>query len=284
MFKKTTFTISAFFLILLVLKPTAIAQSQAQQYIKIFVQLPPTQSDQAGLTEILTQHQGRIIHTFPSQALIALLPANSIGELKNHPDVTQIFTEAIPSETVESFDAGLRRWASVWNSLINPAAPDPATVQAFEEHPLEEQEHAFIAPDVPTDEIGDLSGAATVTPGYYQTSEYMAGSVAVGIVLVESDGSGDPSTEDWTEAEKQTVFNEIVTGLNWWVEMEPRANLSFVYDDHFSNPLPTSLEPISQSYTYQQYWIADAMSALGYTASSYFTKVRDYNNDLRDTY
>ena len=88
-------------------------------------------------------------------------------------------------------------------------------------------------PDLPaTSEIG-VAANSSVTPGYYQTSEYLAGSVAVGIILVESNGSSDPSTEDWTADEKQNVYNEIVTGLNWWATLDPRANLSFVYDDHF---------------------------------------------------
>jgi hypothetical protein len=112
----------------------------------------------------------------------------------------------------------------------------------------------------------------------------MAGSVAVGIVAVESDGSVDPSTEDWTSDEKQHIFGEIVTALNWWAELEPRANLRFVYNDHFSNPLPTGVEPIGRPQHDEQYWIADAMSALGYDAPSYFTRVRDYNNGLRTAY
>jgi hypothetical protein len=112
----------------------------------------------------------------------------------------------------------------------------------------------------------------------------MAGSVAVGIVLVESNGTVDPSTENWTDSEKQLVFNKIVASLNWWATLEPRANLSFVYEDHFTAPLSTNVEPITRPYYHQQYWIGDAMRELGYSSTSYFTQVRDYNNDLRDTY
>jgi hypothetical protein len=106
----------------------------------------------------------------------------------------------------------------------------------------------------------------------------------VGIILLESNGRIDPSSENWTADEKQLVFNEIMNGLNWWAQLEPRAKLSFVYDDHFSSPLSTRYEPITRSYFDQQLWIAEAMSKLGYNASSYFTRVRDYNNALRATY
>jgi hypothetical protein len=149
--------------------------------------------------------------------------------------------------------------------------------------PLAERPDAFAAPDVPS--VGKLSMAApSVTPGYYQTSEYMAGSVAVGIVLVESNGKVDPSTEDWTPDQKQLVFEQVTAAFNWWAALEPRAHLSFVIDDHFSAPLPTDVEPISRPHSDEKYWVADAMGALGYTAVSYFSRVRDYNNALRGKY
>lgn len=142
---------------------------------------------------------------------------------------------------------------------------------------------ALIAPDLPPAGMA-LAASASVSPGYYQTSEYMAGVVAVGIVLVESDGSVDPSTEDWTAGEKRQVLEEIAAAFDWWEELEPRAHLRFVYEDHVSDPLPTRVEPITRPYGDQKYWIADAMAALGYSAPSYFTRVRDYNNDLRVRY
>jgi hypothetical protein len=121
-------------------------------------------------------------------------------------------------------------------------------------------------------------------PAITKPASLMAGSVAVGIILVESDGTVDPSTENWTDDEKQRVFSEIVGALHWWAELEPRANLSFVYDDHFTQPLATGVEPISRPYLHQQYWIADTMGALGYGAYSYFSRVRDYNNHLRQIF
>ena len=142
---------------------------------------------------------------------------------------------------------------------------------------------AFVAPDLPSGNVR-LAATSSITPGYFQTSEYMAGSVAVGIVLVQCNGSLDPCTENWTAEEKQLVYNKIVAATRWWASLEPRAHLSFVFDDHFSNPLPTRVEPITRPYTDMGYWIADAMGALGYSASSYLASVRDYTNQLRVTY
>jgi len=264
--------------------PTAQAQSDAPVQVLILL----TSDDEQQLSQAQTfveANGGRTSHTFPHRALVARIPSSAMQSLAALPGVAGVFTQAIEPSTVDSYGPNASRIADVWNSLFAAqTAPMDASLMATG-HP-DDPNDALVAPDLPSTEyrMSLGSGAASVTPGYYQTSEYMAGSVAVGIVLVESDGSGDPSTEDWTLAEKQEVFDEIVTGLNWWAEMEPRANLSFVYDDHFSNPLPTSVEPISRPYSDQKYWVAEAMGGLGYDAHFYFTQVRDYNNDLRDAY
>lgn len=171
---------------------------------------------------------------------------------------------------------------AVLMSLSLLKAPSIARAQAADIPDLHND--AFIAPDISGFLPTMLLSGTPATPGYYQTSEYMIGSVAVGIVLVESDGSMDPSTEDWSAEEKELVFSQLQAALEWWAAREPGAHLTFVYDDHFTEPLPTRVEPISRPHTDQQYWIADAMAALGYQAVSYFTRVRDYNNDLRRLY
>ena len=164
---------------------------------------------------------------------------------------------------------------SLWGTVMVVQADSGSTQELLPD--------AFVAPDLPAGSMR-LAATSSVTPGYYQTSEYMAGSVAVGIVLVQCNGSLDPCTENWTAEEKQLVYNKIVAATRWWASLEPRAHLSFVFDDHFSNPLPTRVEPITRPYTDMGYSIADTMGALGYSAPSYLTRVRDYTNQLRVTY
>ncbi|MBN1887026.1 MAG: hypothetical protein JW850_03515 [Thermoflexales bacterium] len=174
--------------------------------------------------------------------------------------------------------------AGVQNDAVTAGRQVVAIAADSTEELWPEYSDALIAPDLPLGGEMSALAAAPRSPGYFQTSEYMAGSVAVGLVLVESDGSLDPSTEDWTLAEKQQVYNEVTAGLDWWASQEPRAHLSFVYDDHFSDPLPTGLEPISRPHTDQERWVADAMGKLGYNDPYYLTRVRAYTNDLRATY
>jgi len=259
----------------------------AQSLTPALLLLKPAHATAPNLADLQTRieaYGGQVTHTFPYQAVIANLPDDSVPSLSTLPAVATIFTQPVDLSGVDIYGPNARRLAGIWNSLINPPAAADSTLAAAE-HP-DDPNDALLPPDLPAvGEAGLAANAAiAITPGYYQTSEFLAGSVAVGIVLVESNGSVDSSTENWTDDEKQLVLNEIVAGLNWWAQLEPRANLSFVYDDHLTNPLPTGVEPITRPYYHQQYWIGDALGALGYTASSYFTRVRDYNNNLRNTY
>lgn len=71
------------------------------------------------------------------------------------------------------------------------------------------------------------SVAVNAAPGYYQTSDYLIGQVAVGLILPESDGRLEAQSEDWTAAEVQEVRTGVQKALNWWAGLEPAAHLSF---------------------------------------------------------
>ena len=140
---------------------------------------------------------------------------------------------------------------------------------------------AIIAPDI----ASFLSGspiALPPSPGYLETSEYLIGSVAVGIILLESNGTIDPSNETWSSEREAQVVNETFGGLTWLANQNPQANISFIYDIHYA--IPTSYEPINRPTTDQNLWITQAMNSLGYTSTDYFTQVRDYIHALRLNY
>jgi hypothetical protein len=139
---------------------------------------------------------------------------------------------------------------------------------------------AFVAPP-PT---GLQSQDGSLTPGYNQTSEFFIGRVAVGIVLPESNGSHDPSTENWTQAERSLVWDKVTAATNWWAAREPQAHLTFIYDDGTAAPTATGYEPINHPQRDQGLWIAEVMSNKGYSGSNYFDQVRQYNNALRQTH
>ena len=121
------------------------------------------------------------------------------------------------------------------------------------------------------------------TPGYWETSEYMIGSVAVGIIFPESNGTIDPSTEDWTETEEQQITNKVNDALDWWASQNPDANVSFV----------TKFDIVDSSYELINHSVSDPtrvqiynelFTNLGYPGEDPLIQMYDCINDLRETY
>jgi len=141
----------------------------------------------------------------------------------------------------------------------------------------------LLAPDIP--ERGTVP-VLSQPPGFYDTTEYMIGTVAVGIIFLQNDGLGaDPVTETWTGAEETQVVNEIQQGLNWWIsQTPPTAGVSFTYDIRYK--VPVSYEPIIHpsvftTNAWEQLWVSQAMANLGYSSGSWMDRTRSYINALR---
>jgi hypothetical protein len=136
---------------------------------------------------------------------------------------------------------------------------------------------AFMAPDLPSGP-GIKSAGASSAPGKYDTSTYMIGSVAIGIILPESTGSG----EDWTTSMRDAVYSQVLAGLDRWRAwgVTYNTNVSFTYE--YSYAIPTTLEPInSGDFATRCQWIAQVMTNMGYSGTDCYDQVRNYDNSLR---
>ncbi len=144
---------------------------------------------------------------------------------------------------------------------------------------------AIMAPDTIT-----MGGERGPDPGYYDLSEFMIGTVAVGIIFLESDGSIDPSTEDWTQTEITNAQQAINYGISHWYSWFSSwytgyfHNLMFYAETHVVN---ISYEPIIHptpmtDNTYEKLWVSEAMGQLGYATGDWMQRTRDYANYLRD--
>jgi len=122
------------------------------------------------------------------------------------------------------------------------------------------------------------------------TSEFMIGEVWVQVVLLESDGSVDAETEDWTQAEIDNVKAEIAEGLQWWEDLyhsyptvAPVGDLTFTIDFTYADsPIATAYEPINRSYTDQTLWIDDVLDQVGHAGSnSVWTRTHEWMEEQR---
>lgn len=226
-----------------------------------------------------------IQHVFPPNVLIGQVPASLTLDTLASAGVATLHREPVNPDELEIYGLSAQKAGRAWNDLLVSLAPEIEANQiTADQVGADLINDALIPPDLPSDGQ-KTSTSDSHEPDYYQTSEFMIGKVAVGIILPESDGSIDPSTEDWTEQEREQVYSEILSAAHWWADHEPKAQLTFIYDDHFSQPIPTSYEPISRPQSDQNLWIGEVMTRLGYDhATSYFTNVRNYVNDLRKIY
>lgn len=149
------------------------------------------------------------------------------------------------------------------------------------------QNDAIIPPD-----IKNAGGDRSPNPGYYDLSEYMIGTVAIGIIFLESDGSIDPSTEDWTQQEKDAALGGFGVGggyLMWnnWFNAENLDKHTLMFYGEVQT-INISYEPITHPSaitddSWEQLWVNESMAKLGYTNGDWIKRVRDYSNYLRNT-
>ena len=119
------------------------------------------------------------------------------------------------------------------------------------------------------------------------TAEYMLGDVSVTLVLMESDGSVDTSTEDWTPADIELVKERVAEGLRWWEEtlaLEGSSHsLSFILDDTYADwPVATGYEPISRPWDAYTLWVEDFLDHVGFnTAADLGEDILSFNHAQR---
>ncbi len=127
--------------------------------------------------------------------------------------------------------------------------------------------------------------------GSGDTSAYLLGDVVMALVLSESNGEVDDSTQDWTTSEVLDVQNTTVAGLDAWVQAEPNASLTFIYvwadappPGGVSNTVESDYEAEKYINNFDPNVINSFMARLGYTNFYYLTNIYDYLNDLRTAY
>jgi hypothetical protein len=133
------------------------------------------------------------------------------------------------------------------------------------------QADAFLPPPPP----GALSG----TNSPRGPSQFMAGDVAVLLVLPESDGSLEASHSDWSPEQIAQVEQQIHDALNWWEAQLPLADLHFTLRTVIA---PTAYEPTNHSMTNEYLWIGDLFSRMGYAGENYFDQAYKAIYALRD--
>ncbi len=124
------------------------------------------------------------------------------------------------------------------------------------------------------------------------TMEFMLGNVVVTPVFFESDGSVDPSTENWDNGLIDATKTKIEEGLQWWVDSLEAINdvhtLNFIIDWQYADsPVSTQLEPINRRSQDYVTWGNEFLDSVGFKtpssspSSQIQSDIRDFNDFQR---
>lgn len=113
------------------------------------------------------------------------------------------------------------------------------------------------------------------------TSSMMIGKIAVALVFVESNGTVDANTENWTQPEISRMVNATGDALNWWKKVEPRAGIKHTFEIY--EDVSTSYEPILYDSDTDGDWIGEALDGIGAEpGATDVLRARAFVDDLRD--
>ena len=232
------------------------------------------------VAETVKEMNGTVSHIFPPQAIIGQLSVEAEEHLLQNSDIT-VYRGPVDIEECENWAKETKYAAIAWNNNYMGLSVDAGLNEppVDPESPPDDME---VLPDISS--YMDLNQHAAHPYGaeFLDTSEYLVGSVAVGVFFLESNGTIDEDTEMWTEEEEAQVTSEIQNALNWLQYQEYKAHLTFVYEWHYS--VPVGYEPISRPHTDDDLWEQQAMFYLGYTNPHYLVNEYTFVNDLRLKY
>ncbi|MFH1313106.1 MAG: FlgD immunoglobulin-like domain containing protein [Candidatus Eisenbacteria bacterium] len=206
---------------------------------------------------------GRVRIVCVPHFIMADIPDNAVGKVMAVPAVETLYQGVLDPKDFTRFGAVSRHVITAWNNvymglaeeagLVKPPNPDREPLI----NDMDESDGPTILFKPPGARVND-------------TSEFMLGSVVLGVVLAESDGSIDPESENWTSEEENNVTSEIIGGLDWYVAKAASRPLSFYIV--FNYAVPTSYEPITRTSSEDYLWINECVANLGYASTGIYAR------------
>ncbi len=233
------------------------------------------------IIKIVEDKKGKIAHRFENNGFILDYQKEIVAILDNDSRIKNIYSNKI--DDVNSYSEDYQLMFNVWNKSFNQ------TVDLKENDFKPINDDALSFPKILRNNNIGGPGESSYGASFYDVAEYMAGKVSVAIILPESIGGYDASTENWDAARETQVVSEIQSGLNWWFEQAKKRNinLTFTYHSYFGRTddrAKTSYEPINRtSFTgtaQQGLWINQIMSNFNYQSDDYFYNTLAFDNDM----
>jgi hypothetical protein len=238
---------------------------------------------------------GRVTHAFDG-LLVVELPAGKEFQALRVRGVRELALSRIAPRT------GPRAAPAFAVSAWNEISKGPGAVR-LDDEPVPEafEADALVPPQVTIDAVraagrtvrrSVASTSSAIVPygaTDLNTSEFLAGSVSINLILVESDGSHELSSENWAAERESQVVARVAAGLEWLRLQEPQANLRFVYhvlSGRVAMQARTGYEPIRRAAdpmgsSGEDLWTKEIFAKLGYTTGDRFARSRALAADTR---
>jgi len=239
---------------------------------------------------------GRVIHAF-NDLLVVELPAGSELRAYRLRGVKDVILNAAP--TAPRKGAPSPFGLAAWNAIA--AGTSDADRIGLDAEALHDD--ALVPPIVSIEAVraasaarrGGLSEQALATAGGpygatdLNTSEFLAGSVSINLILVESDGTAEMQSENWSAAREAEVVGKVAAGLEWVRTQEPQAALRFVYHVYpgrTDTRARTGYEPIRRpadpnGIKGEDLWVREILGKFGYASGDRFARSRAFAADTR---
>ena len=256
---------------------------------------------------------GRVVHAFDG-LLVVEIPEAVMSRLTATNVVQDVTETTLPPSAAKGRSDTFRLGLATWNGALQRDAERPAGSQeAMPPDPFG-GEHAFLPPvaaegtvaaaiararDKAAGRASDLDrdsaapaialSGAPFGAAAENTSEFLAGRITINLVLMESDGTIDTQTENWTADREALVVSNVVSALDWLRDREPQARLSFTYhliSGRTDARARTGYEPIKRSAdpsggSGEALWLPQILGKLGYTSGDRWVRSRAWAHASR---
>ncbi|MEM7248376.1 MAG: PPC domain-containing protein [Acidobacteriota bacterium] len=250
----------------------ALASSDTRRALRVVSDGP---ADLAAVAKRLESHGARIRHLVAPDLLLGDISDAALSAVRDSGvtlDLVASPTSASPSPASPGAVSSADRLGQLYFQGLPTTGGDRP-----EPPPLRGD---ALLPD-PRDGLRPHSGGSCRRSG-----RVLIGRVAIGIVMLESDGTLDADTEDWTNDDPaypgmprpDLVTAEIIEGMDALVSQFPEAGLSFAYDP---NVVSIPYEAINRGAGERWQWGGAAMDTLGFSG---FGGVNAYVEELKERF
>lgn len=229
-----------------------------------------------GVIAVVRSRNGKLRLRYPPRVIIGQDGEDMINALRVLEGVSGVYTASVENPEGLGLDETGLMAVQAWNQRMSDEYRAGKAARPDEGKPWDFHTQRPEGDVIPVEEarsplaMADLTAKAPAT----NTSRYMIGTVAVGIVIVDGPANGAAA---FTTAERTNVVTEVQEGANALVNLAPPgANLNFVFDVH---TVTLNLNP--NNVAGEGDWRDAAMAALGYAAGN--SGMYDYLHDLRTT-